>query len=40
MVSVGRSVVYDFDVADRGMRNLAIVALTGADRRWPALAGR
>jgi DNA-binding CsgD family transcriptional regulator len=32
VVSVGRSVVYDFDVTDIGMRNLAIVALTDAGR--------
>ena len=32
MVSAGRSVVYDFDVEDTGMRNLAIVALTDAGR--------
>jgi transposase len=32
VVSVGRSVVYDFDVTDVGMRNLAIVALTDAGR--------
>src|SRR5664280_2896580 len=32
VVSAGRSVVYDFDVADTGMRNLAIVALTDAGR--------
>ncbi len=30
VLSVGRSVVYDFDVTDIGMRNLAIVALTDA----------
>jgi hypothetical protein len=32
VISVGRSVVYDFDVADTGMRNLAVVALTDAGR--------
>src|SRR5450759_361207 len=32
VVSAGRSVVYDFDVEDTGMRNLAIVALTDAGR--------
>ena len=32
VLSVGRSVVYDFDVTDIGMRNLAIVALTDAGR--------
>jgi hypothetical protein len=32
VVGVGRSVVYDFDVADTGMRNLAVVALTDAGR--------
>ena len=32
VVGVGRSVVYDFDVADTGMRNLALVALTDAGR--------
>jgi hypothetical protein len=32
VVSVGRSVVCDFDVADTGMRNLAVVALTDAGR--------
>ena len=33
LVSVGRSLVYRFDVDDIGMRNLAIVALTDAGRR-------
>ena len=33
LVSVGRSLVYRFDVDDVGMRNLAIVALTDAGRR-------
>jgi len=28
VVCAGRCVVYDFDVEDTGMRNLAIVALT------------
>jgi hypothetical protein len=32
VVSVGRSVVYDVDVADTGMRNLAVVALTDSGR--------
>ena len=32
LVSAGRSVVSDFDVADTGMRNLVVVALTDAGR--------
>lgn len=32
VISAGRLVVYDFDVTDTGMRNLAIVALTDAGR--------
>jgi hypothetical protein len=32
VVSVGWAVVYDYDVADTGMRNLAVVALTDAGR--------
>ena len=30
LVSVGRALVYRFDIGDLGMRNLAIVALTDA----------
>ena len=38
LVSVGRSLVYHFDVDDIGMRNLAIVALTDAGRRVDEVA--
>src|SRR5665647_1398728 len=38
LVSVGRSLVYRFDVDDIGMRNLAIVALTDAGRRVDEVA--
>lgn len=38
VVLFGRSVVYRYDVADIGMRNLAIVALTDAGRRVDEVA--
>src|SRR5665648_1229919 len=38
LVSVGRSLVYRFEVEDIGMRNLAIVALTDAGRRVDEVA--
>ena len=38
VVLFGRSVVYRYDVADVGMRNLAIVALTDAGRRVDEVA--
>lgn len=38
LVSVGRSLVYRFDVDDIGMRNLAMVALTDAGRRVDEVA--
>jgi len=37
-VTCGRSLVYRFEVGDLGMRNLAIVALTDADRRVDEVA--
>src|SRR5450759_1201903 len=40
LVSVGRSLVYRFDVDDIGMRNLAIVALTDAGRRVDEVAAQ
>src|SRR5674476_513247 len=38
VVVFGRAVLYRFDVADIGMRNLAIVALTDAGRRIDEVA--
>ena len=38
LVSCGRFLVYRFEVGDLGMRNLAIVALTDADRRVDEVA--
>ena len=38
LVTCGRSVLYRYDAADTGMRNLAIVALTDAGRRVDEVA--
>lgn len=38
LVSVGRALVYRYEVGDTGMRNLAIVALTDAGRRVDEVA--
>lgn len=38
LVTCGRSLLYRYDVADMGMRNLAIVALTDAGRRVDEVA--
>lgn len=38
LVTCGRALLYRYDVADSGMRNLAIVALTDAGRRVDEVA--
>ena len=38
LVTCGRALLYRYDVADTGMRNLAIVALTDAGRRVDEVA--
>src|SRR5664280_662130 len=38
LVTLGRSLLYRYDAADTGMRNLAMVALTDAGRRVDEVA--